>query len=75
VAIARALVNRPSILLADEPTGNLDTATGREILALFDTLHSRGNTLIVVTHEEEIAHRARRIVRLRDGKIFADEKS
>jgi putative ABC transport system ATP-binding protein len=75
VAIARALVNRPSILLADEPTGNLDTATGREILALFDTLHSRGNTLIVVTHEEEIARRARRIVRLRDGKVFADEKS
>jgi putative ABC transport system ATP-binding protein len=75
VAIARALVNRPSLLLADEPTGNLDTATGREILALFDTLHSRGNTLIVVTHEEEIARRARRIVRVRDGKIFADEKS
>ncbi|UCF81834.1 MAG: ABC transporter ATP-binding protein [Acidobacteriota bacterium] len=75
VAIARALVNRPSLLLADEPTGNLDTATGREILALFDTLHSRGNTLIVVTHEEEIARRARRIVRLRDGKVFADEKS
>ena len=75
VAVARALVNRPSLLLADEPTGNLDTATGREILALFDTLHSRGNTLIVVTHEEEIARRARRIVRLRDGKIFADEKS
>jgi putative ABC transport system ATP-binding protein len=74
VAIARALVNRPSLLLADEPTGNLDTATGLEILALFDTLHSRGNTLIVVTHEEEIARRARRIVRLRDGKIFADEK-
>ncbi len=74
VAIARALVNRPSLLLADEPTGNLDTATGREILALFDTLHSRGNTLIVVTHEEEIARRARRIVRVRDGKIFADEK-
>ncbi len=75
VAIARALVNRPSLLLADEPTGNLDTATGREILALFDTLHSRGNTLIVVTHEEEIARRARRIVRMRDGKVFADEKS
>ncbi len=73
VAIARALVNRPAILLADEPTGNLDTRTGDEILRLFDDLHDRGQTLILVTHEEEIAHRAHRIIRLRDGKIESDE--
>jgi putative ABC transport system ATP-binding protein len=73
VAIARALVTSPSILLADEPTGNLDSVTGEEIMALFDELHSRGNTLIVVTHEQHVADRARRIVRLSDGNIVSDE--
>jgi putative ABC transport system ATP-binding protein len=73
VAIARALVNRPSILLADEPTGNLDSKTGTEILALFDELSKRGNTIIVVTHEEEVALHSRRIVRIRDGLIASDE--
>jgi putative ABC transport system ATP-binding protein len=73
VAIARALVNKPSILLADEPTGNLDTRTGQEILELFDALHRRGNTLIVVTHEEEVARHARRIIRIRDGLVASDE--
>jgi putative ABC transport system ATP-binding protein len=72
VAIARALVNRPSILLADEPTGNLDSQTGVEILALFEQLYERGHTLIVVTHEEDVARHARRIVRLRDGLIESD---
>jgi putative ABC transport system ATP-binding protein len=74
VAIARALVNRPSIVLADEPTGNLDSKTGEEIMELFDSLHARGQTLIVVTHEEEVARRTRRILRLRDGRIEADER-
>jgi putative ABC transport system ATP-binding protein len=74
VAIARALVNRQSILLADEPTGNLDSKTGEEILLLFETLHDRGQTLIVVTHEEEVARRAWRILRLRDGRIETDER-
>jgi putative ABC transport system ATP-binding protein len=69
VAIARALVNEPSILLADEPTGNLDSATGQEILAVFDELHRQGHTLIVVTHEEQVAAHAKRIVRLRDGRV------
>ncbi len=69
VAIARALVNRPSLLLADEPTGNLDTQTGREILDLFQELHSRGNSIIMVTHEDDVAKEARRVIRLRDGKI------
>ncbi len=73
VAIARALVNQPSILLADEPTGNLDTRTGEEILALFDQLHSSGHTLIVVTHEEAVARHARRIIRIRDGLVASDE--
>jgi len=73
VAVARALVNRPSLLLADEPTGNLDSKTTTEIMALFDELRSKGNTIVVVTHEEDIAHHARRIVRLRDGKIVSDE--
>jgi putative ABC transport system ATP-binding protein len=73
VAIARALVNNPSIILADEPTGNLDSQTGVEIMALFEQLYSRGNTLIVVTHEEDIARHARRIVRLRDGLIESDQ--
>src|SRR5690242_374626 len=73
VAIARALVNNPSILLADEPTGNLDSKTGTEIMALFEDLASGGNTIIVVTHEEDIARHARRIVRIRDGLIASDE--
>jgi putative ABC transport system ATP-binding protein len=73
VAIARALVTNPSILLADEPTGNLDSVTGEEIMGLFDKLHSSGNTLIVVTHEQHVADRARRIVRLSDGNIVSDE--
>ncbi len=72
VAVARALVTRPSILLADEPTGNLDTATGAEILKLFDDLHAMGNTLIIVTHNPEIAEHARRAVTIRDGAIEMD---
>lgn len=74
VAIARALVNNPSILLADEPTGNLDSQTGEEIMALFARLHQQGNTIILVTHEPDIARRAHRIIRLRDGKIEKDER-
>jgi len=73
VAIARALVNTPSMVLADEPTGNLDSATSVEIMRLFDEIHARGNTLVVVTHEEDIARHAKRIVRLRDGLIESDE--
>lgn len=72
VAVARALINRPSILLADEPTGNLDTKTGEEIMMLFEELNQKGNTIIIVTHEESIARHARRIVKIRDGKIEDD---
>ena len=75
VAVARALVTNPSIILADEPTGNLDSRTGEEIMALFETLSRKGNTLIVVTHEEEVARHARRILRIRDGLIASDEKT
>ena len=74
VAIARALVTNPSIVLADEPTGNLDSTTGREIMALFDRLHSGGNTLIVVTHEAHVAKHARRAIHLSDGNIVKDEE-
>jgi putative ABC transport system ATP-binding protein len=73
VAVARALVNSPAIILADEPTGNLDSKTSHEIMALFDELHSKGNTIILVTHEEDIARYAKRIVRMRDGNIELDE--
>lgn len=73
VAVARALVNNPAIILADEPTGNLDSKTGQEIMALFDELHKQGNTIILVTHEEEIAAHAHRVIRLLDGKIAVDE--
>jgi putative ABC transport system ATP-binding protein len=72
VAIARALVNRPSIILADEPTGNLDSATGEEIMASFERIWRQGNTVILVTHEADIAAHARRVVRMRDGKIESD---
>ncbi len=75
VAVGRALVNKPSIILADEPTGNLDSKTGDEIMALFDKIHADGNTVILVTHEEEIAEYAHRIIRLRDGIIESDERT
>ena len=75
VAIARALVNNPSILLADEPTGNLDSATGIEIMALFERLYQQGNTIILVTHERDIAEYAHRIVTIRDGKVSKDERN
>jgi putative ABC transport system ATP-binding protein len=75
VAVGRALVNKPSIILADEPTGNLDSKTGTEILALFDEIHDAGNTVIVVTHEEEVAAHAHRIIRLRDGVIESDTRN
>ena len=74
VAIARALINRPSIILADEPTGNLDSQTGREIMDIFERLHRAGNTVVLVTHEEEIARHSQRIIRLLDGQIISDEK-
>jgi putative ABC transport system ATP-binding protein len=73
VAVARALVTQPSIILADEPTGNLDTKTGEDIMALFEELYNKGNTIILVTHEEYIAEHANRIIRLRDGLIEKDE--
>ncbi len=75
VAVARALVNHPSIILADEPTGNLDSKTGQEIMALFDQLHALGNTMVLVTHEADIAEFAHRVVHIRDGQIFSDEPS
>ncbi len=75
VAIARALVNHPSIILADEPTGNLDSKTGVEIMSLFDDLHRKGNTIVLVTHEPDIAEYAHRVVHIRDGKIFSDQPS
>jgi putative ABC transport system ATP-binding protein len=74
VAIARALVNNPSIVLADEPTGNLDSKTGEEIMNLFENLHGQGNTIILVTHEMDIAQHAHRVIFIRDGKIASDEK-
>ena len=75
MAIARALVNKPSIILADEPTGNLDSATGEEIMAAFEGIWTQGNTVILVTHEADIAAHARRVVRMRDGHIESDTPS
>jgi putative ABC transport system ATP-binding protein len=74
VAIARALVNNPSILLADEPTGNLDSATGVEIMGLFEKLHEQGNTIILVTHEHDVAEHAHRTIHIRDGRVASDER-
>jgi len=73
VAVARALVNRPSLILADEPTGNLDTATGKEIMGLFDDLHKQGNTIMIVTHEADVARFADRIIHVRDGQVELEE--
>jgi putative ABC transport system ATP-binding protein len=75
VAVARALINNPSIILADEPTGNLDTKTSIDIMRLFQQIHASGNTIILVTHEEDIARHAHRIIRLRDGVIESDERN
>ena len=73
--MARALVNNPAIILADEPTGNLDSKTSIEIMSLFEEIHKQGNTVIVVTHEEDIALHAHRIIRLKDGEVFSDERN
>ena len=75
VAVGRALVNKPSIILADEPTGNLDSKTSLEIMQLFDDIHKAGNTVIIVTHEEEIAEHAHRVIRLRDGMVESDVRT
>jgi len=75
VAVARALVNRPSILLADEPTGNLDSKTGAEIIALFKRLHEQGNTIVLLTHEADVAANARRVIQIRDGAVGSDSYS
>src|SRR5512132_569526 len=75
VAIARALVNQPSILLADEPTGNLDSTTSTEIMTVFDRLHQEGNTIILVTHEHDIAEYAHRVIHIKDGKVHSDQKT
>ena len=75
VAVARALVNNPAIILADEPTGNLDSQTGLEIMALLDRLHEQGNTIVLVTHEHDIAEYARRVIHIRDGQVFSDQKT
>jgi putative ABC transport system ATP-binding protein len=75
VAVARALVNNPAIILADEPTGNLDTKTSIEIMGLIEEIHQKGNTIILITHEEDIAKHAHRIVRMRDGAIESDEQN
>jgi putative ABC transport system ATP-binding protein len=72
VAVARALVNNPSILLADEPTGNLDSKTGLEIMALFESLHASGNTIVLITHEPDVAEYAHRVIHLRDGQVEED---
>jgi putative ABC transport system ATP-binding protein len=73
VAIARALVTNPAMILADEPTGNLDSAAGAEVLALFERLTEQGRTIVLITHEDEVATHARRVIRIRDGRILADE--
>jgi putative ABC transport system ATP-binding protein len=75
VSIARALLTAPELVLADEPTGNLDTKTGLEIMGILDDIHRRGNTVIVVTHEEEVAARSHRVIRLRDGRIESDRST
>jgi putative ABC transport system ATP-binding protein len=75
VAVARALVTNPAMILADEPTGNLDTASTAEVLGIFDQLSRQGRTIILITHEEEVAHHARRVIRVRDGQIIADEST
>lgn len=75
VAIARALVNNPSIILADEPTGNLDSKSGADIMALFEALHAKGGTIVLVTHDEHVAHHAKRIIRIEDGKILSDKRN
>ena len=72
MAVARALVNRPSILLADEPTGNLDTKTGVEIIGLFERLHKHGNTIVLITHEAEVADHAQRVIHIRDGQVKSE---